>query len=74
LGTIVIMLRKGGKIALLQGVRLSGGPRNATIATTSDASLLVVASRQFWALLEQAPEIQRRVIRALGERLQPLAV
>ena len=58
-----------GEIALL-----SGGPRNATVVTTSDASLLVVTPRQFWALLEQAPEIQRSVIRALGERLQPLAV
>jgi len=58
-----------GEIALL-----SGGPRNATVVTSSDTSLLVVTSRQFWALLEQAPEIQRSVIRALGERLQPLAV
>jgi CRP/FNR family transcriptional regulator, cyclic AMP receptor protein len=58
-----------GEIALL-----SGGPRNATVRTTSEASLLVVTARQFWALLEQAPEIQRSVIKALGERLQPLAV
>ena len=58
-----------GEIALL-----SGGPRNATVRVTSEALLLVVTSRQFWALLEQAPEIQRSVIKALGERLQPGAV
>ena len=58
-----------GEIALL-----SGGPRNATVRAASEALLLVVTSRQFWALLEQAPEIQRSVIRALGERLQPGAV
>ncbi len=58
-----------GEIALL-----SGGPRNATVRAASEALLLVVTSRQFWALLEQAPEIQRSVIRALGERLQPGAL
>jgi CRP/FNR family cyclic AMP-dependent transcriptional regulator len=58
-----------GEIALL-----SGGPRNATVVTTGDATLLVVTARQFWTLLEEAPEIQRSVIRALGERLHPLAV
>jgi CRP/FNR family transcriptional regulator, cyclic AMP receptor protein len=58
-----------GEVALL-----SGGPRNATVQTTSDSSLLVVTSRQFWDLLEQAPEIQRSVIKALGERLQPVSV
>jgi len=67
-----VVLQEGdffGEIALL-----SGGPRNATVRVTSEALLLVVTSRQFWALLEQAPEIQRSVIKALGERLQPGAV
>jgi CRP-like cAMP-binding protein len=58
-----------GEIALI-----SGGPRNATVVTTSEASLLVVSAREFWTLLEEAPEIQRSVLRALGERLHPLAV
>ena len=58
-----------GEIALIMG-----GPRNATVVTTSDSSLLVVTARQFWALLDQAPEMQANVIKALGERLQPLAV
>jgi CRP/FNR family cyclic AMP-dependent transcriptional regulator len=58
-----------GEIALI-----AGGPRNATVVTTSDVSLLAVTTRQFWTLLEQAPEIQRSVLKALGERLQPLEV
>lgn len=58
-----------GEMALL-----TGGPRNATVVTTSDSSLLVVTARQFWTLLEQAPDMQANVIKALGERLQPLAV
>ncbi len=42
--------------------------------TTSDVSLLVVTARQFWTLLEEAPEIQTSVLKALGERLEPVAV
>ena len=58
-----------GEIALI-----AGGPRNATVLTTSDASLLVVSAREFWTLLEQVPGIQASVLKALGERLQPIAV
>jgi CRP/FNR family cyclic AMP-dependent transcriptional regulator len=58
-----------GELALI-----SGGPRNATVKTTSDTSFLVVTDGQFWSLLEQAPEIQTSVLKALGERLQPLVV
>jgi CRP-like cAMP-binding protein len=58
-----------GEMALI-----SGGPRNATVRTTSDASLLVVTARQFWTLLEDAPEIQSSVLKALGERLRAIAV
>jgi CRP/FNR family transcriptional regulator, cyclic AMP receptor protein len=58
-----------GEVALI-----SSGRRNATVSTTSDVSLLVVTARQFWTLLEEAPEIQTRVLKALGERLQSGAV
>ena len=73
--------RKGRKIDTLgpgdfigEMALISGGPRNATVLTTSDASLLVVTARQFWTLLEDAPEIQSSVLKALGERLQTVAV
>jgi CRP/FNR family transcriptional regulator, cyclic AMP receptor protein len=73
--------RKGRKIDTIgpgdfigEMALLCGGPRNATVLTTGDSSLLVVTARQFWTLLEQAPGIQSSVIKALGERLQSLAV
>jgi CRP-like cAMP-binding protein len=44
------------------------------VLTTSDTSLLVVTARQFWTLLEEAPGLQASVLKALGERLQPVAV
>ena len=73
--------RKGRKIATIgpgdfigEMALISGGPRNATVRTTLDTSLLVLTTQQFWALLEQVPEIQTSVLRALGDRLQPLAV
>lgn len=73
--------RKGRKIDTLgpgdfvgEMALISRGPRNATVTTTSDASLLVLTERQFWTLIEQAPEIQTSLLRALGERLQALGV
>jgi CRP/FNR family cyclic AMP-dependent transcriptional regulator len=73
--------RKGRKIDTLgpgdfigEMALISGGPRNATVLTTSDVSLLVLTARQFWTLLEEAPAIQTSVLKALGARLQPVAV
>src|SRR5436190_21593235 len=54
-----------GEMALI-----SGAPRNATVTTTRNSSLLVVTERQFWDLLEQTPGMQMSVIKAPGERLQ----
>jgi CRP/FNR family transcriptional regulator, cyclic AMP receptor protein len=73
--------RKSNKINVLgpgdfigEMALISGAPRNATVTTTRDSSLLVVTERQFWDLLEQTPGMQMSVIKALGERLQSLAV
>jgi CRP-like cAMP-binding protein len=73
--------RKGRKINTLgpgdvmgEMALVSGGPRSATVTTTQDTSFLVIGARQFWELLEQAPDLQLSVIRALGERLQSVAV
>jgi CRP-like cAMP-binding protein len=73
--------RKGRKINSLgpgdfigEMALISGAPRNATVSTTRDSSLLVVTERQFWELLERTPRMQTSVIKALGERLQSLAV
>jgi CRP-like cAMP-binding protein len=73
--------RKGRKIDTLgpgdfigEMALISGGPRNATVKTTTDTSLLVVTKRQFWTLIEQAPELQTGLLKALGARLQSLGV
>ena len=58
-----------GEMALI-----SGAPRNATVTTSEDSSLLVVTDRQFWDLLERAPDMQTSVIKAMGARLQTLDV
>lgn len=55
-----------GEMALI-----SKAPRNATVTTTQTTSLLVVTDRAFSSLLDRAPDLQRSVIRAMGDRLQP---
>ena len=71
--------RKGRKINELgagdfvgEMALISGAPRNATVTSTEDSSLLVVTDRAFWGLLERAPDLQTSVIKAMGERLQSL--
>jgi len=71
--------RKGRRIKTLGAGDFAGelalitrAPRNATVTTTQDSSLLVVTERQFWDLLERAPDMQTSVIKAMGERLHAL--
>ena len=73
--------RKGRKVDTLapgdfigEMALITGGPRNATVRTTTDTSLLAVTGRQFWTLLEQAPGIQTSLLKAMGQRLQSLGV
>jgi CRP/FNR family cyclic AMP-dependent transcriptional regulator len=54
-----------GEIALI-----SGGPRTATVTTTSEADLLVLTDRAFRQLTRQMPSIHASVLKALSERLQ----
>ncbi len=77
----VDVTRKGRKINSLgpgdfigEVALLTGGPRNATVTTTTDTSLLAITDRQFSHLLDEVPEMRSSVIKALGERLQPDAV
>jgi CRP/FNR family transcriptional regulator, cyclic AMP receptor protein len=55
-----------GEIALLHH-----SPRTATVTATSPVRALVVTERNFKRLLEEFPEIQRKVLLALAERLAP---
>jgi CRP/FNR family cyclic AMP-dependent transcriptional regulator len=53
-----------GEIALV-----SERPRTATVTTTSPVRALVVTERSFRSLLSDAPEVQRKVLRALADRV-----
>ena len=55
-----------GEIALI-----SNSPRTATVTATSPVHTLVITDRSFRRLLDESPEIQRKVLVALAERLAP---
>jgi CRP/FNR family transcriptional regulator, cyclic AMP receptor protein len=55
-----------GEIALVHQ-----SPRTATVKATSPVRALVVTERNFRRLLEEMPEIQRKVLAALAERVAP---
>jgi CRP/FNR family transcriptional regulator, cyclic AMP receptor protein len=56
-----------GEIALLDG-----GPRTATVTLSQPSRLLVVARREFQALMDEFPEIRLRVLEAVAHRLRSL--
>ena len=58
-----------GEIALI-----TGGPRNATVTTTSPVRALVITDRAFARLLRDSPQIQAKVMKSLAERLEPSAL
>ena len=58
-----------GEIALV-----SDTPRTATVTATSPVRALVITDRSFRHLLDESPEIQRKVLVALAERLAPAAL
>jgi CRP-like cAMP-binding protein len=55
-----------GEIALV-----SDAPRTATVRASSPVRALVVTERNFKRLLDEQPEIQRKVMTALAARLAP---
>jgi CRP-like cAMP-binding protein len=55
-----------GEIALVHD-----SPRTATVKASSPVRALVVTERNFKRLLDESPEIQRKVLSALAERLAP---
>lgn len=71
-GKSIDTLRNGdffGEVALV-----SDAPRNATITAQTPLRVLVIVDRDFKRLLTDAPEIQRKVLVALADRLAPEAV
>jgi len=55
-----------GEIALMHQA-----PRTATVTASSPVRALVIMERDFKRLLAEQPEIQRKVLVALAERLEP---
>jgi CRP-like cAMP-binding protein len=68
-GRVINKLRPGdffGEIALVEDV-----PRTATVTATTPVRTLVITDRAFRQLLEKQPELQRKVLVALAERVKP---
>jgi len=55
-----------GEVALVHNA-----PRTATVRASSPVRALVITERSFKRLLDEQPEIQRKVLAALAERLAP---
>jgi CRP-like cAMP-binding protein len=71
-GKWVNSVRQGdflGEIALV-----TGRPRTATVQATSPVRVLVITARNFSRLLENNPEIQRKILLSLAERLATAAL
>jgi CRP-like cAMP-binding protein len=58
-----------GEIALVTRT-----PRTATVTLIEPSTLLVMAERDFDTLLKDDPQIQARILRALGDRLAETGV
>jgi CRP/FNR family transcriptional regulator, cyclic AMP receptor protein len=56
-----------GELALLDGQR-----RDATVTTTTPTELLVVGIREFVTLLEDVPQITRKLLAGMARRLHEL--
>ena len=51
---------------------VDGEPRSATIVATTDLRLLVVDREHFWRLLDETPELIRRILTMLSRRVRRL--
>jgi CRP/FNR family transcriptional regulator, cyclic AMP receptor protein len=51
---------------------LDGEPRSATIVASTDLRLLIVDRSHFWRLLEQTPDLVRRILTILSRRVRRL--
>ena len=51
---------------------LDGEPRSATIVATTDLRLLIVDRFHFWRLLDETPDLVRRILTILSRRVRHL--
>ena len=75
-GEAVVKTRQGRTVRLTRGdffgemSLLDGSPRSATVEATTGMRLLVIGQREFWALVATAPQITRRIMSALSQRIR----
>ena len=72
----VQVLRKGRRVATLTGGDFVGEialvtelPRTATVTTETPVRLFVLTTREFDAVLDRNPKVERKVLRTLARRL-----
>ena len=72
----VQVTRKGGRVATLSGGDFVGEialvtemPRTATVTAETPVRLFVLTRREFHAVLDQNPKVERKVLRVLARRL-----
>ena len=51
---------------------LDGEPRSATVTATTDLRLLIVDRSHFWRLLNETPDVVRRILMVLSRRVRRL--
>ena len=51
---------------------VDGEPRSATIVATTDLRLLIVDRFHFWRLLDETPDLTRRILTILSRRVRHL--
>ena len=51
---------------------LDGEPRSATVTATTDLRLLVIDGTHFWRLLNETPDLVRRIFKVLTRRVRRL--
>ncbi len=68
-------VRNGQKVAAFgpgdffgETALLTNAPRTATVIATSDMTVIVFNRREFSSLLDSAPQISRKLLKALAER------
>jgi CRP/FNR family cyclic AMP-dependent transcriptional regulator len=72
----VQVIRKGRRVATMGGGDFVGEislvtelPRTATVTAETPVRLFVLTHREFHAVLDQNPKVERKVLRALARRL-----
>jgi len=77
-GTVAVRTPVGGGSQLQPGdffgemSLLDGEPRSATIAAVTDLRLLIVDRSHFWRLLDEAPDLIKRILTILSRRVRHL--